>query len=410
MYVFYFFAALVVLQGIFSLRGGFRFLSYVRGEMRRADDETYQPFVSLIVPCRGLDQNLMMNLRALFNQDYRTYELVFVVDNGNDAAVEVIRKAINEARDECGSRAPASRIVVAGSADGCGQKVHNLLRAIDEVDARCEVFTFVDSDARPSASWLRALVAPLKDESIGATTGYRWFVPTRGNFASHLRSVWNASIASALGANTNSNFCWGGATAMRRATFEAVNIRAAWHGALSDDFAITRTLRREGLTIRFVPQCLTPCFEDCSFTELLEFTTRQMKITRVYAPHLWRAVLISGLLFVAVFYSALALSIAQLAEGVRLPVPLILVVVMFALGAGKAYLRLLALRAAWRHDGKLEVVPCRPSTIVAHTVLWTLSSILYVYNAVAALVSRRIVWRGIVYNLASPHETIIIKD
>ncbi len=197
---------------------------------------------------------------------------------------------------------------------------------------------------------------------------------------------------------------------MRRTMFEDINIRAAWRGALSDDFAITRTLRREGRSIYFVPRCLTPCFEDCSFTELLEFTTRQMKITRVYAAHLWRAVLISGLLFVAVFYFMLALSVAQIARGVRLPVPLIFVVVMFALGAGKAYLRLLALRAAWAQDATLEVVPCRPSTILAHTVLWTLSSILYVYNALAALISRRIVWRGIVYNLVSPHETIIVKD
>ncbi len=405
MTVFYFFAALVVLQGIFSLRGGFRFLSYVRGEMKRAEDETYQPFVSVIVPCRGLDQNLIVNLRVLFIQNYPAYELVFVVDNENDAALKVITEAINEVRDECDSR-----VIIAGIADGCGQKVHNLLRAIDEVDARCEVFAFVDSDARPSPAWLRALVAPLKDKRVGATTGYRWFVPVRGNFASHLRSVWNASIASALGANTRSNFCWGGATAMRRRTFEAVDIRAAWRGALSDDFAITRTLQREGRSIRFVPQCLTACFEDCSFTELLEFTTRQMKITRVYAPHLWRAVLISGVLFVGVFYTALALSVTQLAEGARLPVPLIFVVVMFALGAGKAYLRLLALRAAWANDVTLKAVPCCPLTLLAHTTLWTLSSILYVHNALAALISRRIVWRGIVYNLASPHETIIVKD
>ncbi|MCP9493035.1 MAG: glycosyltransferase [Pyrinomonadaceae bacterium MAG19_C2-C3] len=179
MYVFYFFASLIVLQGIFSLRGGFRFLTFVRGEMKRTEDKTYQPFASIIVPCRGLDQGLMMNLRALFNQNYPTYELVFVVDNENDAALKVIV----EARDECGSRAPASRIVIAGSADGCGQKVHNLLRAVDEVDARCEVFAFVDSDARPSPAWLRALAAPLKDERVGARPGIvglcRWAAVSR---------------------------------------------------------------------------------------------------------------------------------------------------------------------------------------------------------------------------------------
>jgi len=37
---------------------------------------------------------------------------------------------------------------------------------------------------------------------------------------SHLRAVWNAAIASALGADEQKNFCWGGSTAIRRSTFE----------------------------------------------------------------------------------------------------------------------------------------------------------------------------------------------
>jgi cellulose synthase/poly-beta-1,6-N-acetylglucosamine synthase-like glycosyltransferase len=75
-----------------------------------------------------------------------------------------------------------------------------------EVSAESEVFVFVDSDARPGADWLRNLIAPLQDKTIGCATGYRWFVPQRGGFSTALRSVWNASIASHLGANRRAIF------------------------------------------------------------------------------------------------------------------------------------------------------------------------------------------------------------
>jgi hypothetical protein len=41
--------------------------------------------------------------------------------------------------------------------------------------------------------------------------------------------------------------------------------------------------------------------------------------------------------------------------------------------------------------------------------MWPLASALYLYNAVAAAVSRRITWRGITYQLKSPDETVIIR-
>ena len=162
---------------------------------------------------------------------------------------------------------------------------------------KSEIFVFVDSDARPNENWLRNLIAPLRDEKIGCSTGYRWFISDKRNFASEMLSVWNASIASALGANRKTNFCWGGSMAMRRETFEKVKMRERWQGTLSDDFTVTRTMKEFGLPICFVPQALTASIENCSLKKLFEFTTRQMKITRVYAPNLWTASLIGSFLF-----------------------------------------------------------------------------------------------------------------
>jgi cellulose synthase/poly-beta-1,6-N-acetylglucosamine synthase-like glycosyltransferase len=400
MRVFYFFGALVLLQSLLSLRGGLRYLAFFRRELG-AKRPLYLPPASVFVPCRGLDQGLVQNLAALFSQHYPDYELVFVSDDAHDPALAVARHLSREMEGETVAR---TRFVVAGRATDSGQKVHNLRAAVAEADPSSEVFVFVDTDARTRPDWLRALVAPLADSSAGAATGYRWFLPAGGGLAAHLRSVWNASIASALGANDRANFCWGGSTAIRRETFERLRMSERWRGTLSDDYALTRALGEANLPVRFVPACLTPTLEDCSFKELFEFTTRQLKITRVYAPHLWRIVLISNLLFVAVFFGGLALAASRAALGLPFAWPLVVVSLIFLLGLWKSFFRLraVALALEGRHD-QLR------AGLWAHLLLWPLTAAIFLYNALAAAFSRRIVWRGIGYELKSPTETEIIE-
>jgi len=388
-YVYYFLAAISCWFGIQSLINGFRFAGYVRREKSRPLPD-FHPFASVIVPGRGLEPGLEENLRSLLNQDYPAYEVVFVFDREGDPALEVVGQLSKTSR-------VATKIVIAGPATDSGQKVHNLRVAVTRIDPGSEVLVFVDTDARPENQWLRQLIAPLADEKLGASSGYRWFVPLNGGFASHLRSVWNASIASALGSDTSKNFCWGGSTAIRRTTFDLLNVIERWRGTVSDDFTLTRILREANLPIHFTPNCLVPSFGDCDFKELLEFTTRQIKITRVYAKHLWLPLLLGSSLFTIVFFGGFILLI--LSKSPVLPVVLAL---LFALGAAKSIIR-------WRVV--FEVLGPRASLpdLAAHIFLWPFAQLLYLYNAIVAGFSRRIQWRGITYNLQSPTEAVIIS-
>jgi cellulose synthase/poly-beta-1,6-N-acetylglucosamine synthase-like glycosyltransferase len=411
MWLFYFFAALLLWQSLLSLRGGARYLTYFRRELSRAPAD-FAPRASVFVPCRGVDQGLRENLAALFRQDYPAYELIFVSDDADDPALKLVERAMFAFALESAGKGSSSvsarvtaRIVIAGRADNCGQKVHNLRAAVVEADPSSEVFVFVDTDARPRRDWLRALVAPLAEERLGAATGYRWFVPTRTGLASTLRAVWNASIASALGENLRRNFCWGGSTAIRRSTFDQLNIHDDWRGALSDDYAMTRALQRAELPIKFVPASLTATHEDCTWRELVEFTTRQLKITRVYAPRLWLIVLVSNLIFCAVFYGGALISVSRALSGQPFALPLVLLLLIFLLGALKAHLRLRAVNLALAREG----TQVRGFARLAHLSLWTLTSVIFLWNAVAAARSRRIVWRGIAYELKSPTETFIVE-
>jgi len=396
--VFYFFAAISIWLGLLSLRAGLRFIRYLQSEIVR-DQPEFTPFVTMFLPMRGVDDGLRENVVAIFRQDYPNFEIVFVTDRADDPALAVVEMA---RRSFTAAVGPAMQTVVAGGASKCGQKVHNLSFAIAHAHRDSEVFVFVDSDARPGKNSLRSLVAPLTDAKVGAATGYRWFIPARGGIASHLLSVWNAAIASALGADGTKNFCWGGATAIRRSTFEACKVIDYWRGAVSDDFALTRALHDAKLSIKFVPQCLTPSFADTSLRQLLEFTTRQLKITRVYAPHLWKSVFLGSVIFVLTFFGGIALVVFRAAAGLSFATPLVLIVIMFLMGAMKSHLRLRAVNSI-----VLEPPGASPASTLAHVTLWPFASAVYLYNAIAASVSKRITWRGITYELKSPTETVV---
>ena len=393
MYLYYFLAALSSWFGLQSLLSGIRYAAYVRRETSRPLPD-FQPFVSVIAPGRGLEPGLIDNLRPLLAQDYRRYEVLFVFDAADDPAIKIV--------DELRSFAMVpARTVIAGPATDSGQKVHNLRVAVKEIDPQSEVLVFVDTDARPAKDWLQKLVAPLADETLGASTGYRWFVPERSGIASRLRSVWNASVASALGSDTSKNFCWGGSTAIRRTTFTRLNVGERWRGTVSDDFTITHVLKEAKLPIHFTPNCLVASAGDCDFRELLEFTTRQIKITRVYASHLWMPLLLGSSLFAIAFFGGLILLILQI---LKILSPSILtalfVLIIFTLGAAKSFLRFRAVSG---------VLKTSHTDLLAHVFLWPVASLLYLYNAIAAGFSRRITWRGITYELKSPTEAVIIS-
>ena len=176
-----------------------------------------------------------------------------------------------------------------------------------------------------------------------------------------------------------------------------------WRGAVSDDFAMTRALQRAGLPIRFVPQCLTASFEDCSLRELFEFTTRQLKITRAYAPHLWKSVFVGSVIFVLTFFGGVALVITRAAMHLSFATPLFLLLIIFVMGAMKSHLRLKAVASVLK-DERTDSL----TSTLAHTMWWPPASALYLWNSLMAAFSRRITWRGITYELKSPNETVII--
>ena len=239
----------------------------------------------IVAPCRGLDEGVEENLRTLFFQDYEDYEIRFVVEDEDDPIYPIIRRLM------AAHRRVQSRLIVAGRATTCGQKVHNLRAATADLPERVEYLAFVDSDARLRRQWLRGLVSRLDDPNVGASTGYRWFVPARGTLANHLLYSVNTNVAMFFGCHSPT-VVWGGSWAIRRDMFESLGLRGAWRGTLSDDLVVSRLLRRAGLRVLFEPACMVTSPLDTTLGQMLSFVRRQYLMGRFYLPRWWALALL----------------------------------------------------------------------------------------------------------------------
>ena len=277
--IFVFAAAALVQSGLATLQTW----ENRRFARRRLDGKPPQDAdepVVLVSPCKGVDLGLDANLRALVHQDYSNYQIIFVVESDDDPACEHIRAVIasNSHRN--------IRLVVAGRATRCGQKVHNLRMATADLPADARILAFVDSDARPATDWLRALVSRLDRAEIGATTGYRLLVPKHATPANVLLYCVNSMIALMFGPGGH-HLVWGGSWAIRRGVFDSIGLRDAWRGTLSDDLVVSRELKKARLGVEFIPECLVVSPIDSGWAAACEFMRRQYLITRCYAPKFW---------------------------------------------------------------------------------------------------------------------------
>ena len=253
---------------------------YVRSCMRSMDRHQPTGRVLVCAPCKGNDVDLEDNLRALMEQDYDDYEVAFIVESEFDPAVPVIRRVM------AAHPWMSARLIVAGRAVDCGQKVHNLRVATGRLSPRIEYLAFVDSDARPRPEWLRMLVSRLGKPGLGAITGYRWFVPQSDSLANRMLYSLNCDLMALLGRNSH-YLIWGGSWAIRREVFELVGLHSAWKSTLSDDLIASRVLREAGLEVRFEPACVVASPIDSTFREALSFVRRQYLLGKFYVRDWW---------------------------------------------------------------------------------------------------------------------------
>lgn len=260
-------------------------------EPPREGYDQYQPTAAVIVPFKGNDDDLPRHVRALITQDYAEYRLVFVFEDDQDTAYRAVEIELEQHEVK-----PPIDLVIAGlAADDTGQKVHNQLAALAQLESVGDtsvVWAFADSDAVPGPSWLKKLASPhVFPDTVGVTTGYRWLMPElraqRPTPASMFASVINSSVATLIGYGRISQ-AWGGSMAVRSEFAKAQDLKGYLRGSLSDDYQMTRMSRDAGKRVYFIPHCLVPSPVRFTWQELFEFGRRQYLITRLHDPLLYK--------------------------------------------------------------------------------------------------------------------------
>ena len=353
-------------------------------------DLAREPRVVVIAPVKGANRHLPDFMARLRAQDYGRYRIVAVVAAAPDAALPVLQAAA------AGPGAPLS-IAVAGLSVDEGQKIHNLLHALDRLDGSDEIVAFVDADTQPAPDWLLRLVEPLTRGGIDVVTGHRWLLPVRGDLPSALAA---AATNSLVGALRVYNVVWGGTCAMHWATIERIGLRDRWRGSIVDDVHLTRIMREHRLRLLAPRSLIVASPIEHSYRSAFAFGRRQYKFIRWYLPEVWWL----GAAMTALFLVAGASALALACTGDRFA--LAALVLAFVLGQARASVRLMIVRkafggaaqGAYRAKADAAVRWLAPAWIALHAAsAWT------------TLLSRSLVWAGVVYEFRGYRETRVVS-
>lgn len=345
---------------------------------------SYAPRAVVVVPCWEAHPDLERKMRALLEQDYPDYHVVFVTGSEADPAWPVLDRLVR--------RFSRATLITSGTLASCSQKVHNLLRVLQKT-GDAEVYAFADSDADYPPHWLAYLVAPLGDPCVGATTGWFWLEDAS-------LGLWARALAWGSNTQVMPHFvdehltCASGATmAIRASVFREAGIADIWRNVVYDDLTLAAAVRRLGLRVRFVPQnVIAVAVAEGSLRWCLAWTRRQMIGVKIYAPHL--------------YWPSLLVALPNL---LTILSPVLLLASLFWPGlAGPALLLASALPIRAATGALFCLVVGRPR-VARYAFVDYLSVALGLGALLASLFSSRFTWGEVTYELLSPWKTRILE-
>jgi len=374
-----------------------------RRRLGPAADDARLPKAAVLLCLRGADPKLSSCLRRLLSQDYPNYELLIAVDSDTDPAWEVVQTTIEElGATNVRVRTLRNRLTT------CSLKCSALVQLVDDLDDSHQVLALADADLESHPTWLRELVGPLQDPKIGVTFGNRWFLPAEGWIGSLVRQLWNGPglvVMHAFG------IPWAGSLAIRSDVFYRGRLREKWARSIVDDGPIRVAVKAQGLRLQFVPSLIMANREECGLGYAYDFLRRQMTWTRTYICGWWLALLTHMFLTMALVAFSAVMAVAHYAAGAPGTG------FNFAAGVGITIAGLYCLwflldvsaRRVIRDQG--EAAPSVFSAQLSRLPLGMLvTPVIYVFAALAATFRRRVVWRGVTYEIRGPSDIRVISD
>jgi ceramide glucosyltransferase len=204
------------------------------------------PAVSILKPLRGTDPKMYESFRSHCLQDYPVYEIIFGVSDANEPAILLVEKLKAEF-PQC-----AIRLMVCSENLGANTKVSNLVQMVRA--ARYEYLIVNDSDIRVGPDYLRRVLAPLADPTVGLVTClYRGVANSTVGSRLEALGISTDFCAGVLVAHTVENgmrFGLGSTLAFRRRDLQAIGGFEAFADYLADDYQLGSRIAALGLKVK----------------------------------------------------------------------------------------------------------------------------------------------------------------
>jgi ceramide glucosyltransferase len=272
-----------VLLALFALIiNGLRYLKSVKHPVN-PPPAGYCPPAAVIVPVAGCSPLIEQALTSLLNLDYSDYELIFVTECVEDPASAVVGRILKRH----GNTSPRCRHIISGESTSCGQKNHNLLAGVAVASPEREMLVFCDCTHLAPVHWLKSLLQPLADKDISVTSGYHRIIPADSRIATLGRTI-SVLILYCMQLIPRFAQTWGGNMAMRKDTFEVLNVRNVWERNIVDDTSLVALLkkRRVGVTTVVDAELATPLAGEC-LRGWTHWLTRQWLYIKFCLPGTW---------------------------------------------------------------------------------------------------------------------------
>lgn len=253
-----------------------------RAEARRqtvsTPDDSYLPPVSVLKPVHGLEAQLEKNLESFFRQQYPSYEILFAADEADDAALNVVRMV--------SARYPQikTRVVVTGRP--WPNPVVYSFHCLSEAAAH-DILVTSDSDVEVDPQYLREVVSPMLDPSVGAVTClYRG--KNAAGFFSGLTAIGMSveMTAGVLVANLveGMKFALGPTTVVRKDSLAKIGGYAALRDYIAYDFAVGNLIQRAGYRVVLSRHVIDHVVSQKSFGRMWQNQLRWAQTTRYSRP------------------------------------------------------------------------------------------------------------------------------
>ena len=211
-------------------------------------DPEFRPSVTILKPVHGLEKNQRENLRSTCMQDYPDFQVVFSAQDLDDPVIPLLL----EIQKEFG----ADRVSVAVEQRTCGPngKINNMVGGLPY--AKHEILVISDSDIRLRPDYLKSIVSPLADPSVGcACTLYKVACADTWYEKFELLTLNAELMPNMVFAHVTgfSKFCLGASMALRQSTLREIGGLESLADYLVEDFEIGRRIWSSEKKVAIVP-------------------------------------------------------------------------------------------------------------------------------------------------------------